>query len=56
MGQSEEMKPRVLQGTQTELHVFPDHYDIVFDQNPNLKLVRSTDQVSALLRDLEEAA
>jgi hypothetical protein len=56
MGRSNEMKPRVLHGTQTELHVFPDHYDIVFDENPTLKLVRSTDQVSALIRDLEEAA
>ncbi len=56
LGHSSEMKPRVLQGTQTEVQIYPDHCAIEFDQNPQLRLVRSSDQVVALIRDLEEAA
>jgi hypothetical protein len=56
LGQCEEMKPRLLQGTQTELYVYPDHSTIVFDQDPKLRLVRSPEQVSDLIKDLEEIA
>jgi hypothetical protein len=56
LGHSSEMKPRVLQGTQTEVQIYSDHCAIEFDQNPQLRLVRNSDQVVALIRDLEEAA
>ena len=55
-GQGEEMKPRLLQGIQTELYIFPDHSDIIFDKNPKLKLVRRPEQVPALIKDLEGLA
>jgi len=56
LGQGEHMTPRRLQGTQTELYIYPDHYDIVFDQNPQLRLVANQEQVSDLIRELEEVA
>jgi hypothetical protein len=56
LGQTEEMKPRHLQCIQTEVHVYPSHSNIVFDQNPKLSLVRSPEQVTALIKDLEELA
>jgi hypothetical protein len=56
LGQSQEMKPRLLQGTQTELYVYPDHCAIIFDQNPKLRLVRSPEQVTVLIKDLEDLA
>jgi len=55
-GQGDAVKPRIHQGTQTELYVYPHHCAIVFDQNPKLKLVRNPQQVSDLIRDLEEVA
>jgi hypothetical protein len=56
LGSAEDMKPRHLQCLQTDVHVSPSHHQIVFDQNPKLSLVRSHDQVSALIRDLEDLA
>jgi|GEM_PF-2684232 len=56
MGSGESMKPRHLSATMTELHVYPDHYSIVFDQNPKLSLVRTNDQVVELIRNLEDLA
>ncbi|MBS1992860.1 MAG: hypothetical protein JSS86_15440 [Cyanobacteria bacterium SZAS LIN-2] len=54
MGQGAGVAPRLLQGTMTQLYVFPDHYAIVFDNNPKLSLVRSHDQVAELIHNLEE--
>ena len=56
LGQGDDMKPRLLQGTQTQLYVYPHHSAIVFDQNPKLSLVRSPEQISDLIKDLEELA
>jgi hypothetical protein len=56
LGQTEEMKPRLLQGLQTDLYVYADHCAIIFDKNPQLRLVRSPEQVTNLIKDLEELA
>jgi len=56
LNEGQQTRPRVLHGTMTELHVFPEHTAIVFDQNPNLCLVRSREQMPELIRNLEQAA
>jgi len=56
MGAGDGIKPRQLSATMTELYVYPDHYAIVFDQNPKLSLVRTNDQVVELIRNLEDLA
>ena len=38
LGHSNQLKPRVLQGTQTEVYLYPNHCAIVFDKNPQLQL------------------
>jgi hypothetical protein len=56
LGRGDQMTPRLLKGTQTELYVYPDHYTIVFDQNPKLRLLRRPEQISDLIKNLEDVA
>ena len=55
-GQTTEMKPRHLQCIQTDVHVYHSHSNIIFDQNPKLSLLRSPEQVTDLIKNLEGLA